>query len=171
MSKLKKCFIIVLMLFAVPLMAQEGGAIRYGLNFIDFNFDMDSTTATTYTTKNVMFDKGYGSQWFTGGNYCVYYYPDSTAWHKLDTDSCTLGDTDSLFIYVKAIIPTADNNANVPSNDSLFITPDNADTGYDFDNQTWYYFDFDLPPCKGIQFSIKRLCDVGAINHRLIVAK
>ena len=165
-----KKFLIIFMLFAIPVMAQESGAIRYSVESIEFNFDMDSTTATTYTTKNVLFDKGYGDLWFTGGNYGLYLYPDSTAWHKLDTDSCTLGDTDSLFIYVKPIIPKI-SGISVPENDSLFITPDNAADGYDFNNQGWYYWDFDLPPCKGIQFSIKRLCDVGAINFTFVVVK
>ena len=166
---MKKLFVIILLLFVVPVMAQQG--VRYGLNFIDFNFDIDSTTATSYTTKSVLWDKGSGNQWFTGGNYVLYFYPDSTSWHKLNTDSCTLGDTDSLFIYVKSIVPTEDAYKYVPTNDSLFITPTSASTGYDFDNQTWYQWNFDLDPCKGAQFKIKRLSDVGAINFRFILAK
>ena len=161
-------FLCLILFVSVPLFAQGG---QTTVKFVDFNFDMDSTTYGSYTEKKIVFDRGADfndDEYFTAGYYNLDVYIDSTSWHKTDTDSVTLGDTDSLFIYIKKHVK-GQNTA--VSNDSTFLTSNSSTTGFDFALKTWYHFEFDLSATSGYSIFYKRNCDLGAFNIRCIASK
>lgn len=174
---MKKFFVLALMLFAVQSFAQDG--IRYSVDTVEFTKRIDSTTVNDYTKLSIDWDKKYGNSWVTGGNYTAYVYIDSCKnadgeW----IDSVYVGDTDSLFIYVKARVPTTttiNTNTGVVNyeveNDSLFITPSSGTTGFDFDLDRWYQWDFELSRARGVDMWIKRQCDTGGLTFRIVITK
>jgi len=174
---MKKFFILVLMLLSVQAFAQDG--IRYTVNTVEFTKVIDSTTVNDYTKLSIDWDKGYKNTWFTGGNYTLYLYPDTSktaAGTKLS--GTTVGDLDSLFIYVKARVPTTTTiNAKTGiigvevENDSLFITPSSGSTGFTFVLDMWYQWDFELPRCRGVDIWLKRQCDAGGLTYRFVITK
>ena len=174
---MKKLLIGLLMLASMPVFAQQG--IKYTVDTIEFTKRIDSTTVNTYTKLSVDWESGgYSDAWFTGGQYTMYVYIDScknssNQW----IDSVLVGDTDSLFIYVKARVPTRTEISDTVvasyevCNDSLFITPSSATTGFDFDLDKWYLWDFELPRSRGVDFFVKRRCDTGGLTYRFVITK
>ena len=173
---MKKLLIGLLLLASMPVFAQQG--IKYTVDTIEFTQRIDSTTVNTYTKMSIDWDKGYGNSWFTGGQYTAYVYIDScknssNVW----IDSVLVGDTDSLLIYVKARVPTATAisvlgiRSHEVCNDSLFITPSSGTTGFDFDLDKWYQWDFELPRCKGVDLFLKRQSEDGGLTYRFVITK
>ena len=158
------CFIFVLILSQVVFSQtfQQGDKVR--LDFIGKVIEMDSTTCNDYTEIEFDFmktrslvtlaDSTKYISYTTSGNYCVYV--------RLDTvdllTGATLGDTDSLKMYVKEIDP----DGQIVMNDSTFITPNWATTGYDWEVDKAYKFTFDMDPARGIALYIKIQRDAGA---------
>jgi len=160
----KVLFILVILFLSVQLSAQQKEVV----DFVDFNFDMDSTTYGSFTEKKISFEKFAdfnNDQWLTGGTYSVDIYIDSTAGQIAGTDPANLGDTDSFFVYVKKHAPGTN---TAVSNDSTFLTPNSSSTGFDFALKKWYSYEFDLPRTTGYSLFFRRNCDVGAFNVRVI---
>lgn len=174
---MKKLFIILMLFVSVQSFAQQG--IKYTVDTIEFTKRIDSTTVNTYTKLSADWETGgFSDAWFTGGQYTMYVYIDScknssNVW----IDSVLVGDTDSLFIYVKARVPTvtAISVLGIRSyevcNDSLFITPLSTTTGFDFALDKWYLWDFELPRCRGVDFFVKRQSSVGGLTYRFVITK
>jgi hypothetical protein len=161
----KICLCLFILILSCPLFGQQG--IRYASNFIDFNFNIDSTTCNRYTKTSITFDEGSPGEWFTGGYYTAYVYID-TVDRAVHSKTIKLGDTDSLFCYVKEKAPFL---TGPIYNDSTFITPTYSTTGIDWTERKCYKFDFELSPAKGMELYWKRNSDQGGINIRCVLTK
>jgi len=169
--------VIFIFVFCSLLQAQDG--IKYTVDTVEFTKLIDSTTVNDYTQLKVDWDKGYGNKWFTGGQYSLYFYADSAKDSDgAAVDTILVGDTDSLFIYVKERVPTTteiDTATSIVSievsNDSTFITPSSGAAGLDFDLDKWYVFDFDLRRARGVDIFIKRQSDDGGLTYRFVITK
>lgn len=172
----KLIFCGLILMLSLPLFGQQGLST---VQWNDFNFDIDSTSTATYTLKKVFFQQGAGNKVFTAGTYSLYTFFDSTAYHKANTDSVTIGDSDSLYIYVKPLMTNETSEAvdaiYVTKNDSLFLTPLSSTTGFNFDmtftNNDPYVWEFDLPRCAGVAIYLRWASETGAMNIRYLVTR
>ena len=166
-----------MLLFAMPLFAQQG--IKYTVDTVEFTRNIDSTTVNSYTKMSVDWERGgFSDSWFTGGHYTMYVYIDSAKNSSNQwIDSVLVGDTDSLFIYIKARVPTRTEISDTViagvevANDSMFVTPNSSGAGFDFALDKWYQWEFELPRSRGVDVFLKRQSDDGGLTYRFVITK
>lgn len=162
---------LIILLFLVSFVGAQDREIKYSMDFEKFEIQLDSVnTNLLYTYHDVYFLTKYRANktdstatagFKSSGYYCITVIPDTSR-----LSSCTIGDTDSLHIYIKELNP----DSTVVNNDSTIVTT--ANTGTDFDLDKVYLFNFTLKGAgAGYRIYARRQDDAGAIRLKVWARK
>ena len=168
---MKKIFLtLIILTFASLIYAQKPVPILLTIDPVSYEVDADSSTCTSYNSFKILFSKS-ANEYFRTGGHKLFVYSDVSTITTPKTP--TEGDSDSLFVYYKGIVPnwTSLSDAVSVRNDSDFVTPDPAGVGLDFTKQQYYVYEMDLEGYGGVEIFYKWNDGTGALYFKFIVTR